>query len=1273
MPSPVHMPVADIGCMTSRIDLRDAIINGQAQKHRDDCCTPGKASGTACTSHRSKMVQMTLPALLSPIATPATAINPVAPHTSTYMPHKPSKRRLNLSSPPKPHRKSVTHDCKAVVKGHRAAQAKSAAAQIPTRTACGFCVEPDPDGLGPLRNASAEVMANATSHSSGTVDSTFSVAAEAVGVAITHSELNSIDDGTMAAEGHWRLSVHARRPVRENLLLNDKREGGREHNGDEQWQLTGANQPGQESLERGKQRGNGSSTPSAAVATASGVCTDRPVRKAAAKARQRIMMDLKLDKKVGPVSGPLRLHAGNCVNTITVDAAANAAAAAGNGTGTVSWHGSSSMASESSGWSPEIHINVSTQHKALVDGADEGDAGGDSCAADKAGRRPMGVIPGKAEIILDTDSEDSGDLEGYVSAASIDDDEHVDDDAEIGPEADRSRGTVLYGTRTAATSGHSSGAHADRSGHALHQQQQLRPALPGWDPRRPGYVELSKAVEYRQACRRDVVERPEDLPRCWGVGLLGDNLVVCNTVLHGSVAVIFQEARKAALQGRLWELQDEVLVQLENDDERLTSKQAKALTHQFEERLRKAAAEHMAASAQPWRGGAARKDWRSLAHAEILENLPELIPPSGKVETVILGEDESHPWEDVPAMTGQASLRVRPGSNLAPGEFIGLYSAEAWLHPEWQAQILANPMDNWDDTEYPCPYRFSAIRKHYFGRYAADCCLPEKLFEHLDQLDIQDERLRTQLQEEPENCGKMFLTSARLGCMMSAANDPRRNLRAMCEAEADFREGGPNAVVIAAVILGILPVLVMVATSHIPGGQHIMYSYGPAYWNLHEEEQSVCRDLEAVWNELRKARAWESRRQQCRDLKCRLTTLTHQWEETQAELKVERESRLAAEELAAKERARCMEMEEELRALRAMLHGGHAERKPQPTPPYGYATPLTSLGDLNSQGTSITANVAEPAVGGAIKSGAAAGADDATGTPRMVIHSSSESHGKVLGALGSPLGKRTRADTTSTTVEAEGTSGKAGGVAPRGNDGDFSGVDSARRALAGFMACGPSVTSTTTVVTVAEAGGEATTDARRYSRLSLRREGKAMLGDQGAALDATNARISNAAAAAQGFIQNPQRQLILDVGGSSPGVSAGPVGQDPRYGAGSAADGVAGNCINSNPHHGAGAPQGTWDRFVVAIAQQLPPSPGSQRKQEEQPPPLTLSPRPPLLPQKPRQHEQNDGQKDGKKSTRLSYRLKERQQLQKPSVSSRHLHQQPAPVVDLVSDDDEVD
>ncbi|GIL59388.1 hypothetical protein Vafri_14257 [Volvox africanus] len=435
----------------------------------------------------------------------------------------------------------------------------------------------------------------------------------------------------------------------------------------------------------------------------------------------------------------------------------------------------------------------------------------------------------------------------------------------------------------------------------------------------------------------------------------------------------------------------------------------------------------MTASVQPWEGGAARKDWRSLTHAEVLENLPELIRPSEKVEAVILGEhpDEPHPWVDVPAMTGQASLRTRPGRKLAPGEFIGLYSAEAWLHPDWQAQILANPMDNWDDSKYPCPYRFSAIRKHDFGRYAADCSLPEKLLEHLDQLDLQDERLRIQLQEEPENCGKMFLTSARLGCMMSAANDPRRNLRAMCEAEADFREGGPNAVVTTAVILGILPVLVMVATSHIAGGQHVMYSYGPAYWNLHAEEQSVCRDLEAVWNELRKARAWEARRQQWRDLKCRLTALTHRWEDTRAELQAEQELRLAAEEVAANERQRRMEIEEELRVLRAALPAnwqpvgrepqcGHEGRKPRPRSACAHVPPpSTSLGDLESQETLITIDVAEPDVGGAMRSEADAG----TESPEVVLRDSGECRGKML--LGSPLGKRTRANTRNTIVEFE--------------------------------------------------------------------------------------------------------------------------------------------------------------------------------------------------------------------------------------------------------------
>ncbi|GLI70164.1 hypothetical protein VaNZ11_014787, partial [Volvox africanus] len=1162
---------AGMGCITSRIDVRDA-VNGQAQKHRDDCYTPGTAADIASTSQPSKVALLTLPGLLSPIAPPTTAINPIAPHTTTYMPHKPTKRRLNLSSPLKPQRKSGNHDDgKASVKGHRTVQAPPEAVQIPTRTACGFCVKPDPVGLCLMEshgNVNYAAMAKATSHSSGIMVGNSPVAEEVseeeAVVAITHPELNLVKDGMMAADGVGL--VHARRPVRESVLPHGNWEGGGEHKGDEQWQSTLPNHQGKEGIKGERQRGHGSNTASAAV-TSGGGCTDRPVRKAAAKARQRIMINLKAVKKVGQVLVPLRSHAENDVAPITIKAAASGSG--GYGAGMVSRPGSSSVAAESSGWSPEVDIELHTQHTTLVDGTNK-DAGGDSGAADAAGRRAMGVIPANVAIILGTDLDASGDPEGYLSATSKDDDEHGCGGAEVGPQADRSRGTHLSGTSAAATSGHSSGAHGARSDPEVQQQQQLQPELPGWDPRRPGYVELSEAVEYRQARQRALVKRPEDLPQCWGVGLLGSNLVVCNTVLRGSASLIFQEARKAALQGRLWKLESEALVQIVNDDERLTFEQAKALTHQFEERLRKAAAEHMTASVQPWQDGAARKDWRSLTHAEVLENLPELIRPSGKVEAVILGErpDDPHPWEDVPEMTGQASLRTRPGNNLAPGEFIGLYSAEAWLHPDWQAQILANPMDHWDDSEYPCPYRFSANRKHDFGSitcfpvrrgpvyfaprtgYAADCSLPEKLLEHLDQLDLQDERLRTQLQEEPENCGKMFLTSARLGCMMSAANDPRRNLRAMCEAEAHFREGGPNAVVMTAVISGILPVLVMVATSHIAGGQHVMYSYGPAYWNLHEEEQSVCRDLETVWNELRKARAWKARRQQWRDLKCRLAALTHRWEETRVELQAERELRLAAEEVAANERQRRMEIEEELRALRAALQAnwqpvgpepqcGHEGRKPQPTPLCANVPPpCTSLGDLESQETFIMTDVAEPAVGGAMRSEA----DGGTESPEVVLHGSGECRGKML--LGSPLGKRARADTRNTIVDFEdsGMSPKTGGVTIPVNDGGLSGVDSsggARRALAACKACGPSVTSTTTIVVLADAVDEAPTSARRYSRLSLRREGKAMLGEQGGALDATNAYICGAAAPAR-VMRSSQQQLMLDVGGSAPGIGAAP-------------------------------------------------------------------------------------------------------------------------------------
>ncbi|KXZ52522.1 hypothetical protein GPECTOR_9g566 [Gonium pectorale] len=363
-------------------------------------------------------------------------------------------------------------------------------------------------------------------------------------------------------------------------------------------------------------------------------------------------------------------------------------------------------------------------------------------------------------------------------------------------------------------------------------------------------------------------------------------------VLRGSAATLFRAAQDAALAGQLGDLEDEPLVSVE--DAHLTKMQCHAIAQQLAQQLRAGALQRVQAQ------GPGGKRRRKLTHAQVLANLPELLDASPQIEVVSIGlpGSDPSPWDDCPAMAGQGSLRTRPqGAGLAAGELIGPYSCEAFLEQDWLAMELVEPAAEWDDPVRPCPHRCELERCHELGRYGADLFLPQSLIEQLDRLVLPSE-LRALLQEGEEQ-GKLSVTAGRLGCEVSLVNDPRRNLAARCDAEADFREGGPNAALVTAVVCGLLPVLVMVTSRDVPPGQHIMYSYGSSYWTLHLQEVTRLRRWEAAQADVEAAHREKQAAAAARE--------------------AERAARLAAEAREAEAAARLQEVMAKLESLQAQL------------------------------------------------------------------------------------------------------------------------------------------------------------------------------------------------------------------------------------------------------------------------------------------------------------------------------------------------------------------
>ncbi|GFR45872.1 hypothetical protein Agub_g7324, partial [Astrephomene gubernaculifera] len=169
---------------------------------------------------------------------------------------------------------------------------------------------------------------------------------------------------------------------------------------------------------------------------------------------------------------------------------------------------------------------------------------------------------------------------------------------------------------------------------------------PAWDERRPGYADLAQVVRYRQACRarrgrqrrgkgggegdgggeggggvESASVGQQQQQSSWGVGLLGDAPVCCSTVYRGSMGKIIPAALTAVLQGKLGNIRERPLVEMEPHDV-LSDEQLDSVRVRLEELLRRGALQRM-------RTEGARKVPRShrrLTHAQVLRYLPEILP-----------------------------------------------------------------------------------------------------------------------------------------------------------------------------------------------------------------------------------------------------------------------------------------------------------------------------------------------------------------------------------------------------------------------------------------------------------------------------------------------------------------------------------------------------------------------------------------------------------------------------------------------------------------------
>ncbi|KXZ49334.1 hypothetical protein GPECTOR_22g928 [Gonium pectorale] len=180
-------------------------------------------------------------------------------------------------------------------------------------------------------------------------------------------------------------------------------------------------------------------------------------------------------------------------------------------------------------------------------------------------------------------------------------------------------------------------------------------------------------------------------------------------------------------------------------------------------------------------------------------------------------------------MLGQSSVRTKHGECLVKGEFIAIYSGEAFLGSDEQDKLLhLDPRQHWDDPHHPCPWPHRARHASECGRYAIEVRLPKSMAETLG----------TKVAG-----GGLYVTAARFGCPASLVNDPRVNIDAPHE-DARYHDGGPNVAVVTAEVGGVLPVPLMVAIQDIPGGTHLKLDYGAGYWRVHADEQHAAEALD---------------------------------------------------------------------------------------------------------------------------------------------------------------------------------------------------------------------------------------------------------------------------------------------------------------------------------------------------------------------------------------------------------------------------------------------
>ncbi|KAG2451769.1 hypothetical protein HYH02_003548 [Chlamydomonas schloesseri] len=443
---------------------------------------------------------------------------------------------------------------------------------------------------------------------------------------------------------------------------------------------------------------------------------------------------------------------------------------------------------------------------------------------------------------------------------------------------------------------------ADCAGSDSAGGDQYARAPPAWNPARPGYVALQHAVEYRAAVRAGEVspEEGHQQPSCWGVRLLGERPVVMNMVLMGNAAQLFTAAEADMLQNGIWDgvpLLSADFSSVVHGNKAEMAKQS--VLRQLEHMIRLAVHKRLKTTARP----------EDIPVVEILANLPEYLPHTSKVELSVIGRGpHASVFDDTPALWGQDTLCVRRGCQLEQWEVVGIYSGEACTGGDWQMFTLERPDVGWDDRDHPCPFHSTAALRHEKGRFAADGMLPKAVRNRRSKLQGLDPKFVKRL----ANGERLFVSAARLGCPVSAVNDPRRDIHAP---EPDFRAPA-NVAVQVVHLLGCLSFMVMFALERVPGGGELLYDYGEGYWHLHAEESRAME--EAAREAQERNRQLE---QQARELQAEREANRQKEEEVQRlaqELQAarQREAEREAEE-AAQRQQRAQEQARLLAALEA--------------------------------------------------------------------------------------------------------------------------------------------------------------------------------------------------------------------------------------------------------------------------------------------------------------------------------------------------------------------